>query len=64
MFNKKKTIKIKVCPRCESRNIELLSPLGGWMTPEVYICLKCGYRGPIILEIEIDPSELKNEEGN
>ena len=59
---KKKTIRIKVCPICGSRNIKLSSAFDGWLTPETYICLQCGYSGPIVLELQIDPKELKEKE--
>lgn len=43
---------IKVCPVCHSPKIKLSSIFDGWLTPEVYICMDCGYKGPIVLEIE------------
>ena len=55
----KKKIRIKVCPICGSRNIHLSSSFDGWLTPEIYVCENCGYRGPIILEIEIDKEQLE-----
>ena len=58
---KKKRIRIKVCPICGSRDIRLSSPFNGWLTPETYICLKCGYSGPIVLELQIDPKELEDD---
>ncbi|MCS7120715.1 MAG: hypothetical protein RMJ07_00105 [Nitrososphaerota archaeon] len=43
---------IKACPRCGSVNIKLSSKLDAWLIPTRYICLECGYIGPLILEIE------------
>ncbi len=42
---------IKLCPRCGSSSIKLSSKWDGWLTPEVYLCGECGYRGPIYLEM-------------
>ncbi len=55
-------IRIRVCPICESRNIRKSSTFDGWLLPEQYICLDCGYRGPIYMEIQIDEEELKRDE--
>lgn len=53
----KRKIRIKVCPVCGSRKLRLSSPLDGWLTPEVYICEECGYRGPIYLELQLEEKE-------
>jgi predicted RNA-binding Zn-ribbon protein involved in translation (DUF1610 family) len=45
------------CPRCASSDIHLSSSLDSWMTPRKYVCEKCGYVGPIVMELE-------KEEGN
>jgi C4-type Zn-finger protein len=50
----KKIRRIKVCPICHSPKIKFSSQFDGWLTPEVYICIECGYRGPIILEVDIN----------
>ena len=49
---RKSKSKIKVCPRCGSNGIRLSNNLGFWLTPAVYICEKCGYEGPIVMELE------------
>jgi predicted RNA-binding Zn-ribbon protein involved in translation (DUF1610 family) len=51
---KKSKSKIKVCPRCGSSSIRLSNNLSFWLTPAVYICEKCGYEGPIVMELEKD----------
>lgn len=40
------------CPRCGSQIIHLISNLDYWLTPRRYVCEKCGYVGPIIMELE------------
>jgi len=53
-LGKEKAIKIIVCPVCGSTNIRKISVFSGWLTPEEYVCLDCGYRGPIVAEIEVE----------
>ncbi|HLD85417.1 MAG TPA: hypothetical protein VI968_02565 [archaeon] len=38
--------KIRLCPNCKKTGIELYA---GWTTNS-YICKKCGYLGPIVIE--------------
>jgi predicted RNA-binding Zn-ribbon protein involved in translation (DUF1610 family) len=40
------------CPRCGSPNIRLSSSLDYWLTPKKYVCENCGYKGPIVMELE------------
>jgi len=40
------------CPRCCSPKITLSSSLDIWLTPQNYICQECGYKGPIVMELE------------
>jgi len=52
-----KTIKFrkpakKYCPRCGSPRIHLSSSLDYGITPKKYVCENCGYRGPLVMEIE------------
>jgi len=60
MGKKKRRIVIKLCPRCHSKNIRLSSVFDGWLTPEVYVCKDCGYRGPLVLEVEISEEDINN----
>jgi hypothetical protein len=46
---------IKLCPKCASSKILISSGFDTYprlfgITPGHYICSKCGYKGPIILE--------------
>ncbi|PCN50806.1 hypothetical protein B6U99_02580 [Candidatus Geothermarchaeota archaeon ex4572_27] len=52
---------VRLCPVCHSRNIERASALSGWLTPDEYICLDCGYRGPVVLEVELVEDEGSGE---
>jgi predicted RNA-binding Zn-ribbon protein involved in translation (DUF1610 family) len=45
------------CPRCCSPKINLSSELDIWLTPKKYVCENCGYKGPIVMEIDIKKEE-------
>lgn len=53
-------IKLKVCPRCGSADISVLT-LTGYVTQPIYSCNRCGFRGNIFLEISKDEEEKKAE---
>jgi len=42
----------KFCPRCGSSKLRLSSRFDIWLTPEQYVCENCGYKGPVVMEIE------------
>lgn len=42
----------KYCPKCGNPNIHLSGKFDLWLFPEQYVCEKCGYKGPIVLEME------------
>ncbi len=56
-----KKVKLIVCPACGSLNIRKSSPFSGWLLPDEYLCPDCGYRGPIVGEIEVDEDEIEGE---
>jgi hypothetical protein len=45
------------CPRCASPKIALSSSLAVWLTPKEYFCENCGYRGIIVMELDVDEKE-------
>jgi len=49
------------CPRCGSPKIHLSSSLDYWLTPKKYICEECGYKGPIVMELD---ENNKKDEGS
>jgi len=49
----------KFCPRCGSSEIQLSSRFDLWLFPEQYVCLKCGYKGPVVLELEKEEEKEK-----
>jgi predicted RNA-binding Zn-ribbon protein involved in translation (DUF1610 family) len=51
----------KFCPKCGNPNIKLSSSLDVWLLPEQYLCEKCGYRGPIALEVVEEESSEKEK---
>jgi len=48
---------IILCPKCGSTKIHPASSLDSWLMPTIYVCDDCGYRGPIIMEIEKEEPE-------
>ena len=40
------------CPKCCNPDIKVSSRFDTWLMPTKYVCDKCGYIGPIILELE------------
>jgi predicted RNA-binding Zn-ribbon protein involved in translation (DUF1610 family) len=50
-LNKRKAVK-KLCPRCGSSKLRLSSRFDIWLTPEQYICESCGYKGPVVMEVD------------
>jgi predicted RNA-binding Zn-ribbon protein involved in translation (DUF1610 family) len=50
-LNRRKSSK-KYCPKCGSPNIQLSHGAGFWLTPPKYTCKKCGYSGPVFMELE------------
>ncbi len=51
----------KLCPRCGSPELEFSTRFDVWLLPEQYLCRRCGYRGPIVMEI--DREELEKDSG-
>jgi predicted RNA-binding Zn-ribbon protein involved in translation (DUF1610 family) len=45
------------CPRCASPQIHLSSSFDFWLTPTKYACENCGYKGPIVMELEKEENE-------
>ncbi len=48
----KKKKKIRICPKCKKPTLRPASYVSGWLTPEKYQCIECGYVGQIYLEVE------------
>ncbi|UCC32894.1 MAG: hypothetical protein JSW53_03595 [Candidatus Bathyarchaeota archaeon] len=44
----------KLCPSCGGSKLLLSSRFDIWLTPEQYICESCGYKGPIVMEVEAE----------
>lgn len=47
----------KYCPKCGDPKIKLLSKFNLWVPLERYVCERCGYQGPIVLEREEEAQE-------
>lgn len=45
-----------VCPRCGKSRIHPGGSLGWGMLPVAYVCEDCGYRGHLVVEVDVDDS--------
>ena len=44
---------IKICPVCLGKSLRIQpNPFLAFLSPSIYVCRKCGYKGSIIAEIE------------
>lgn len=46
---------VQLCPQCGSSKIVLVA---GSIFGQVYLCEKCGYRGSLVFETDVDPEAL------
>ncbi len=51
----------RVCPRCGSPDLRLSSRFDMWLLPEQYFCGNCGYKGPIVMEVEKAETEKNTD---
>jgi len=54
---KRRKSALKLCPRCGSPKLRLSSSFDTYprmygLTPGQYVCENCGYKGPIVMEVE------------
>ncbi|MGQ9679398.1 MAG: hypothetical protein ACUVV4_01310 [Candidatus Bathyarchaeia archaeon] len=42
--------KPKFCPVCNSHKLDVLLTIG--ITPSIYVCRECGYKGVLVVELE------------
>jgi len=40
------------CPRCGSPEIKVANGFVFGISPRRYLCAKCGYSGPVVMELE------------
>lgn len=52
---------IVVCPVCRSSKIRLSSRFDAWLMPAQYVCETCGYKGPLVMEIEQQKQPTPNK---
>jgi predicted RNA-binding Zn-ribbon protein involved in translation (DUF1610 family) len=45
------------CPRCGSSEISLASRFLYGVTPRLYVCRRCGYNGPLVMELEKEENQ-------
>jgi len=66
---KRRKSALKLCPRCGSSKLRLSSSFDTYprmygLTPGQYVCESCGYKGPIVMEIEEEDEPLPKPEGS
>jgi len=49
--------KIRICPKCRKPKLREATNIGGWLAPDMFECLECGYVGSFY--IEIDPNDYQ-----
>ena len=49
------------CPRCGSPKLKLTSSLSIWLTGEQYYCENCGYNGAVVMVLEKETENEKEE---
>ncbi len=45
---------VLLCPRCLSPRIRRSRGFSGWLLPTTYECPDCGYKGPLVLEVDAE----------
>ncbi len=52
------------CPRCASPKLHLHSGLDLWLTPQAYVCEDCGYTGILVMELDKEEENTKENENS
>ncbi|MBN2155947.1 MAG: hypothetical protein JW776_07885 [Candidatus Lokiarchaeota archaeon] len=52
-LKRKKHIEVPYCPNCFHK-LELADNVGGWITPKIYHCPKCNYRGTFYVARDLE----------
>lgn len=60
-LKRKRSNPLAICPKCGNPKVSQLNSLSGWLTPSMYVCNKCGYTGPILLEVD-SSNDLSEDE--
>ncbi len=50
---------VKICPKCRSAKVHLLTNVSGWLAPQKFICMECGHSGPFFIDVDLE--DLKKE---
>jgi hypothetical protein len=50
----------RLCPRCLTP-LQSGSELGGWLVPQDYYCMKCGYHGTVFIEEGLGERKVEGE---
>lgn len=53
---KRRSVALKVCPRCGSADVSVLT-FTGFMSQPMYVCNNCSFEGYIFLEVTMEKGE-------
>ena len=56
--------RIRLCPFCKKPTLGPADNISGWMTPDVFSCSNCGYRGQLCIEVDPDEYERYQKESS
>ncbi|GAB4329804.1 MAG: hypothetical protein Kow0069_37400 [Promethearchaeota archaeon] len=59
-IKRKEGPRVKLCPKCLSPDLSPAFSTSGWLGGSHYRCRRCGYSGPVF--VEVNPEEVSKEE--
>ncbi len=54
-------VNIRICPKCKEPKLKAAVNVSGWLAPEMFECVACGYIGRFYVEVDSEDFELDNE---
>ncbi|MFX1502803.1 MAG: hypothetical protein ACFFDH_17715 [Promethearchaeota archaeon] len=53
--------KIRICPKCMEPKLRSAVNVSGWLAPDMYECVNCGYLGRFYIEIDSEDYKLDKD---
>ncbi|UCC20897.1 MAG: hypothetical protein JSV62_06355 [Promethearchaeota archaeon] len=47
-------VNIRLCPKCKKPKLKNAVNVSGWLAPDMYECVNCGYVGRFFIEIDTE----------
>ena len=54
-------VNIRICPKCKKPKLKMAVNVSGWLAPDFYECLNCGYLGRFYIEVDSEDYKLDQE---